>query len=842
MITGGFSLCRSRRKALRAGRFGVVVGMLLVTLLLPFQGVQAASAGKPFTVTSFVQGDSDGDGKPDTAEIRCQCYSSDDRITVIDGTENMSPATTIEAGTDMEDDLWLFDVGNRGHYQIAVQFGRDVSALTADIYQDQDGDGSVATEERDGHTVVTESGFPSIHVVALDGYWQRDGRLAPNLDISVDDRMLATFGGELYRQAVKNDGQPDVVIHVRGPHEGDPRTYDWRNVYAPVRSDSGIYRTTLMVRERGEEPAFPPVFPWYLLGGTYGAIQDYAGGTVPTTLLAGAEGRPYGIVKPYGQSFPPIQVDWNTGRIAYVGEFVASRGSDANWFTYSIRRIEPGKVADPNFESPFAFYDLAGDNDSVPELEVRAERIVTDDPFVPPQWRGRTYQQIRYSWEQQEGQGWSYKLGLLGQQPIDSQVQFPEFTLKTIPYEQFPTWVTTHKWDIATFVAAERDRYDSTEGIYDWSTGGAIRDKYYAGTGTPPAGLYQGIESGMRGEYSLRFGAQPELYFSPIDARLHLTGASRGFYNVDGNRRVIYQSLAGDGHIDFWQVFDGEQVVAQLVQRPGALLLAGNGQVSILEADVDQEVFRTLPPTNHEEWAQLGTQLDANKSGFAGDDLGAMFDQFAGQRLTLTGGVLSDLRLTDVGFRFVLDLQPGFDLGDFPVSGITEPGRYVLEYDDAIGQFMAQPSSPPAPVIEAVTASASATALQPVDLAISVANSGLEDALTVPLIVTGTGPDGSSSVIEQRVVDLLSSDEQVVRTSWTPPAPGNWTITARLYPHGGAVEQAADVTVAAAIQPSWQSVVTVGWPETQPLAYIAVLLGLIALPAGGGLLLLRRSA
>ncbi|HEU4792746.1 MAG TPA: hypothetical protein VFS96_03725, partial [Nitrolancea sp.] len=221
---------------------------------------------------------------------------------------------------------------------------------------------------------------------------------------------------------------------------------------------------------------------------------------------------------------------------------------------------------------------------------------------------------------------------------------------------------------------------------------------------------------------------------------------------------------------------------------------------------------------------------------------GTMFGQFAGQRLTLTGGVLSDLRATDGGFRFVLDLQPGFDLGDFPVSGITEPGRYVLDFDDATGQFTAQQSSPPAPVIEEVEATAPAMALQPLDLAISLANSGLEDARNVPLIVTATGPDGSPRLIAQKKVDLLGTDRQVVPTSWTPPGPGDWTMTARLYPPGGAVEKAAGVTVAAAPMPAWQSVATVGWPETQPLAYIVALLGLIALPAGGGLLLLRRPA
>lgn len=827
--------------ALWIRRISIAAIAILVCLMFVHVPASAEGSQASFSETSFVQRDTDGDGSPDTAEIHCQCYSSDDRITVIDGAENMAPATTIDAGTDMENDLWLFDVGNRGRYQIAVQFGREGSTLTADIYQDQDGNGSVATGERDGHTVGTEPGFPSIHVVALDGFWQRAGRMAPNLDITVDDRMLATFGGELYEQAIKNDGQPDVVIHVRGPHEGEPRTYDWRNVYAPVPADWGIYRTTLMVRERGEEPAFPPVFPWYLLGGTYGAIQDYAGGTVPTTPLAGVGSRPYGIVKPYGQSFPPIQVDWNSGKIAYVGEFVASRGSDTNWFTYSINRIEPGKVTDRNFESPFAFYDLAGDNDSIPELEVRAERIVADDPYVPLQWRGRAYQQIRYSWEQREGQGWSYKLGLLGQHPIEGRVEFPEFTLQTIPYAQYPNWVTTRNWDIATFVAVERDRYNSSEGIYEWGPTRTIRDEYYAGTGPPPEGHYQGIGSGMRGEYTLRLDSQPYIYFSPVDARLHLVGAGHGVYQVDDTRRVEYRNLAGSTGIDSWQLYNGDAVTAELHQLSDGLIYSGDGEVSLLKADVPAESFRILPPTNHDEWVKLGEQLDENKSDIAGDDLRAMFDQFAGERLTIAGGTMSGFRLTSGGYRFVLDLQPDYDLGTFPVTGITGPGRYVLEHDNASGQFTAQASSPPSPAIESITTSGAASELEPVDLSINLANTGLEDVTTIPLIVTAERPGDKPHLIAEQTIDLLGAEHPTIQASWPPPDAGSWKVTARLYPPGGGVvERMADLKVEAAPGPSWSTVVTAGWPSTWPLAYLGALLGLIALPVASGLLLVKR--
>jgi hypothetical protein len=217
-----------------------------------------------------------------------------------------------------------------------------------------------------------------------------------------------------------------------------------------------------------------------------------------------------------------------------------------------------------------------------------------------------------------------------------------------------------------------------------------------------------------------------------------------------------------------------------------------------------------------------------------------MFGQFAGERLTLSGGVLSNLRMTETGFRFVLDLQPGYDLGNFPVSGIDAPGRFLLDYDAGAGRFTARPSSPANPVIESITTNGPATTLQPIHVATNLANSGLDDAGTMPLIATATRPGGSPRVITQSTVGLLGQSRHIVPVSWTPPGNGDWTVAARLYTSGGADERTVSAPVARAPKPSWQSVATVGWPETWPLAYLIALLGLIALPAVGGLLLLRR--
>ena len=128
---------------------------------------------------------------------------------------------------------------------------------------------------------------------------------------------------------------------------------------------------------------------------------------------------------------------------------------------------------------------------------------------------------IRYSWDQTNSKQWSYKLGLLGQHQIDTTVTFPEFTLRTIPYDQLPTWVTEHRWDIAMFVAAEQKVW-TTEGIYDGDFSRQIRDYYYTGANPESGNLDDLIESGMRQDYSLHFEDQPWLTFNPVDRQLHL--------------------------------------------------------------------------------------------------------------------------------------------------------------------------------------------------------------------------------------------------------------------------------------------------------------------------------
>jgi hypothetical protein len=801
--------------------------------------VSAAEPIQPYQITSFTQKDTNGDGRPDQAEIHCRCFSDDDRIVVVDRAGDMRPADNVDQGTDMRNDLWLFDAGDRGIYRIAVQFKDVNNQLTADVYQDENADGKVATRVVSGHLVVTEPGFPVIHVLSRDGYWQRDGRIAPDFDLTVDGAMLATFGGEKYSQYMSNDGRPDVVIRVRGPHDGDPRSYDWRNVETPVPATSAIYRTTLMVREHGQEPAFAPIFPWYLLGAVYGVTSQYKGVTQPVAPLTGSAGRPYGIVKPFGQSFAPIQVDWNAGKIRFVGEFVASRASSENWFTYSDYTIKPGKLTDPDFESPFAFYNLAQNNSGRPDLQVRIERAIPGDGFVNSNWQGRPYQQVRYSWEQRPGQNWSFKLGLLGQKQIDQRVTFPEFSLTTVPYDQLPSWVTSNSWDIATFVAVERQSYSSTEGIYEWDPTGALRDDYYSGA-TNVAPPLDSINVGLRGEYTTHLDAQPWLYLSPIDGRLHLVSAQSGVFQQDKTHTVVYENLSGGQHIDAWLGYDGDQIARQLYQLPNGLIFATDDTVSLLDASIAQETFRTLPPTNHADWTEIGQRLSTIRPIQAGD-LQSMYMQFPGKQTIIKNASISDVRFTKTGYRFILDLKPGFDLGGLALSGVTTAGSYEITYDSASNGYSAKPATATNAVITPANVPAQAHVRTAAKAAFRIENQGSTDLEQMPAVITARLNNGAPILIREHAVDLLSDSPVDIEGSWQPPRVGQWSVTATVYlPDGKSVRRSETVAVKKAHQPPWQEMVRGAWPHTSAPLYLTLLFGLVTIPLASGFLLIRR--
>ncbi|HEY8446131.1 MAG TPA: hypothetical protein VIL01_03420 [Thermomicrobiales bacterium] len=733
---------------------------VLAAVLTSFVGFAPAGAQDLERGYAIVSSNPLSDAGTIGQEVLCQCITPNDRITVIRTTGQEPISRDLSSETDFIDALWLLDIGNRGTYQLAIDFRRQEGQIVAEIYQDQNGDGTVAVTRSGGQFRVTEPGFWSIRVIARDGFWQRDGRLAPNFDISVDDRLMATFGDSVFRDRMANDGVADVVIRVRGPRPDDPRSFDWRNVYTPVPSSSGIYRTTLMVRERGLEPAFAPSFPWYLLG------------------------PPAGFVKPLGKSFPPIQVNPDDGRLTTIGEFVASRGSDQNWFTYSLLRVEPGSTIEPNFESPFAYYDLAQDQDGVPELQVRVERYIQDDPYHPSAlWsRGSPLQAIRYSWDQWNTRNWTFKLALLGQHSIEDKVPFPEFTLQTIPYDIYPAWVTGRSWDIVTFVAAEEPLWTS-EGIYAWDFSRGLRDSYYSGASESSGGFGESIQRGLRGDYSLHLASQPWLTFNPIDRQLHLARAEGGVWTIDERRQVRYFNDGGGEAYDGWQLWEDGQLAAQLYRVPGGLLYSDDDETLYLRAEIPHELFRVLPPTNHEEWQRLGEQLRAFQRDFAPGNLRAWFDQFGGTPVRVAFGPLTDFRRDADGVRFVVAVSDAHtqDLLANLTGARPNLGSQVVELAD--GRWRLEPASFALPQ---VTISAEqAAALRTGSVRVTIENPSNIDLVGATIEVQAIAADGDTRAgLADEDLDVEAGARQVLDLDWSPHAPGFWRVEAAIYRSG----------------------------------------------------------
>jgi hypothetical protein len=720
-------------------------------------------------------------GWPEGRLVHCTCYSRDDLIAVfrVDGEKPISEQ--LDQDSDFDGTFWLIDVGARGYYQVAVRFYRDQDNLTADFWQDQDGDGKIAATPRDGTLQLTEAGFPSLRAVALDGYWQRDGRLAPNLDLLVDDIANAAFGSGPYLERMSNDGHTDAVIRVRGPSGSDPRAYDWRNIYTPISESSAILRTTLMVRESGTEPAFAPVFPWYLLGAWYGTAADPQYRGLSKIPLVEGSIPPYDIVKPYGESFAPIQVDWSVGKINTIGEFVASRGSEDNWFIYSTNRIEPDQISNPDFEDPFMFYDLAQDDDGMPELQVRNQSINEDDPLADEAmlWRGRPYQQIRYSWDQDNTGNWSYKVGVMGQHFLDRIIHLTGLSFYGISYAEFPQWVVKNKWDIATFVAAER-RYWTSEGIYEGDFSRQMRDQYYSGANPVPGDLEDGIDVGLRLDYNLHLGNQPWLTFNSIDRQLHLRNATNGIWKIDDRRQLRYLNLAGGNSFDGWQLWEDARLISQLYRIPGGVLYSDDTVTLARKIDVPVEIFRTLPPTTTGEWKTLGERLAASRRAFAPGDLRAMFEQFGGKATRVAAGPLRDFRDTPTGVRFAVDASTRRDLRSIAklIGARSEPGLQVLSLGPDGWSVERGTIALPVPVI-GVTA---ARALAGTVARVTVENPGTMDLTDAVMDVEATSPEGDVALIA--VDEPIAADggsHVILDVPWTPTGPGSWTIEARIY-------------------------------------------------------------
>ncbi|MCK4725886.1 MAG: hypothetical protein KAT29_08785, partial [Anaerolineales bacterium] len=261
-----------------------------------------------------------------------------------------------------------------------------------------------------------------------------------------------------------------------------------------------------------------------------------------------------------------------------------------------------------------------------------------------------------------------------------TEVAFEDFSIRELPFEDWSVKFIGQDWAYATFVASEERKTASSEGIVEWGTlHGVVADvslppdyefiydtqqaqrNYLLGhADVSPAEFYTDIREGFRGEYGDIQGLA-RLYFSPIDRKLHLLKAQKGVWNLETKGEIRYENLGGD-YLNQWTLLENGQALKNLFFVSGYVIYGGNGKLQITRMDAPPAIFETLPPRDQEEWLKLGSDLEQHKPAFAPDDFDAMIAQFEGPSASITGGSLHDLRLTESGFRFVLDLAPGYVL------------------------------------------------------------------------------------------------------------------------------------------------------------------------------------
>jgi hypothetical protein len=500
-------------------------------------------------------------------------------------------------------------------------------------------------------------------------------------------------------------------------------------------------------------------------------------------------------VQGYHYHSPPIQIDWDLSRIAFVAEIVPSRATDSGWFVYSIIPFERAKVYRGNFEYPFAFYDLDGQRNDVPDLLVRAVTSKAYDPYYLSGTAKEPTAMIRYSWKQLNRGGWDYSLNLLGRHStLQSNVRLDEhLSLEIIPYDDYPTWVLDRTWDAITFVESI-EGFPGLEGIHVWSGLNKVRDNYLTGySDQPPMDEFSSIAQGFRGEYAFGPALSPELYFSPVDRRLHLFGAQGGLWNLDGRNEIVYKGNE-DGFINQWLLKDDYGFKERLFVLGNYVVFADGASVEIYEKDVPSALFSAAPPKDQDAWQTLKNELSEHHQPLPPGDLLAMASQFGDPLVTLPSATASSFRSKAGNSRFLLQLETPVSLpGDNILQKDSlDAGKYVVTFEETNRSLTVTQATPPDVSLELTTWENNKDD-RSMAIRIRAINTGRQDATELTLTVNAQ-LNQRREEIHRASVDLFSQGPKMSVIDWLPLEEGEWELKASLVDsQGNTIAQDGDV-------------------------------------------------
>lgn len=709
-------------------------------------------------------------GHPTLTVIDCSFATEHDRVYVYDLSGQMQWATRWQDAVNFQNSLWLFDVGASGNLALALLFQQQNGHDTAVLYDAPDS-GATQVSVVQGHPQVSPPAWTAF--IESDSTWlMPDGRVNENVHAVVDAPINTANYPPEYIRELSVKGQPKWEVGIVDPdHSGVPQ-FAYNLLVAPSPFDSALGRTGMQVNAGKHAPSPPEEYLfWPLLAGPAAPVdRNYFDG-------------------PYHISY-----DWSARKLSGIG--LSGYPIEAGYHINTLRYFFRDRVNYADFENPMAYYDLWGNTDGRPELFIRMAYFGPGDTYLTRAPLAAPVEEINYSWNQSHQQGltWNYKLGLVGRNQVDSVVQLGDFRFGSVPYDELPGWVTTHPWDLASFVADEGGGYQSAEGIYEWaplegiipdSTNGlsvvpgakeAVQDYILGVSRTSPASYFNSIRQGMRGEYAEPNGPV-SLYASPIDHRLHLLGALSGVWNLGNGREVRYANIGGS-YINHWSLYEGGQEQRSLWNVRGQLVLADDAGIRIAPFDGPEALFTTDPPVDNATWAHLGDLLNQLQVSFGGDDLQAMQQQFHGSPVFLPGATVSDLHLTADGFELVANL-PASAVGQAPWTAGLAPGTYAIVYDTSNG-YRVEALQPASLTVSVRPDLASAVLGEPLNVAVDLENSGGQNLRGVQVELAAVHGAEVRPLASVTVDSLAGVPATAALVPWSPSESGTWTLRARV--------------------------------------------------------------
>lgn len=726
------------------------------------------------------QQDLNGDNQPDLAAIDCNFHTSNDRIWVYDQGQNMQAGTDWRAITDFIDDVWLFDVNADALPELVIRFtsiGADT--LSASIYVDQNGDGTVSVALTDNIVDITEGPFPPIRATVTGGWFLPDGQLNWNVTFETDGDFVHRRNAEIrdiellgiidrvWQPFLIYDGSPDMEFEFHDDDfNGIPEYYLWR-LLTPTPASSFAARARIWSNVGQHRPLQPTGYLFW------------------PYLVPSLDG--FSAIRNYFDGPPGIAIDWDT--LLATPPLFFGYPIEIGFHVHNLQYFTKGVVNYADFEIAQAYYDLAQDNDTFPELHIRHRFFAFEGDSGPGA------NEIRWSWNQFNTDDliFDFKLGLAGRHAITTEVDFPDFAYRAVPYEQLPQWIVDHDWDIATFIDVTQNPYKTSEGIYEWGPveteidgDNTVMTNYLIGEDERDIRVgFRYLPVGLRGEFAPNFQSKPYLYFSPIDAQLHLVGAEYGLWNMTSSAQLRYYPLDNDPYLDHWIYTEGSTPRYQLIHTDQYLFYSGQDSILIKQATVPPALFTVLPPITHAEWSWLGEMLESHDRAFPVNDLRAMVEQFEGNSTSIEGGTLSDFALLPDGFRFTLSLQPGFTLhSNIPELNIDtlsqfKPGDYRFEYTTDAGATIT-PMTPPEltlTISESPFVFEEPTAHVTTEVYVTVSNAGFASAHDLSVSAFIRLPDQSGTYLGTQSIAVVPGESQAtVRFPWTPDSPGTWEL------------------------------------------------------------------